>query len=104
MVTVNFLLLLPRLHQIFFVSLTSSQPVCRVPLEERPQQRLRLSAQVLWRPQLGLEDLRHGLLAVLALERQLPRQHLILEREKAMNGLSATRVIHKEQVAATHED
>ncbi len=47
--------------------LTCSQPVCWVPLEERPEQRLRLRAQVLGHPQLGAEDLVHRLLAVLAL-------------------------------------
>ena len=69
--------------------LTCSQSVNGVPLEEGPEQGLGLRAEVLWHPQLGLEDLGHRVLAVVALERELSGQHLVLwKKEKSSNYLA----------------
>ena len=55
----------------------AAESVGRVPLEQRPQQRLGLGAEVLRHGELRLQDLVHGLLPVLALEGKPPRQHLV---------------------------
>ena len=65
-----------------FLVFTCSQSVVWLPLEEQPEQGLRLRTEEVRHSQFGLEDLRHGHLSVRALKRQLTRQHFVLKKDK----------------------